>query len=116
MVETFLRFIERTFTFNIGKMEIAPTYWQAGAIIFLLFLLLMTFARVRYLYVNWSLGKSAIAMLFWGFLLAIIFEGFMLIAGKTLFTEIFGWQNAPKPISAFIDLGRDRLYNSVCKR
>jgi len=73
-------------------------------------------ARVRYLYVNWSLGRSAIAMLFWGFLLAIIFEGFLIISGRTILTEILGWDNPPKPISTIIDIGRGRLEKLVCEQ
>lgn len=48
-------------------------------------------------------------MIFWGFLLAIIVEGFLLIGGRTMFTEILGWKNAPKPISTLLDAGRAKL-------
>lgn len=101
--------ISKTFTFNLGKFEIYPTYWQAGAIVFLLFLLLLTLARLRHMYVNWSLGKSAVAFLFWGFLLAVIMEGFMIIGGRTILTELLGLKNVPKPISTVLDISRERL-------
>lgn len=48
-------------------------------------------------------------MIFWGFLLAWVVEGFFLIGGRTFFTEILGWENAPKPISTALDAGRQRL-------
>ena len=114
-MEKTLSLISRTFTLNLGKFQIEPTIWQAVTIVFLIFLLLLTLARVRYLYVNWSLGQSAIAMLFWGFLLAIIFEGFLLISGRTLLTEVLGWQNAPKPVSTLLEVGRGRLVNVLGK-
>ena len=102
-------FINKTFDFKLGNLNISPTYWQVAAILILLFLLILALARMRYLFVSWSLGKSGIAMLFWGFVLTIIVEGFFLIGGRTLFTEILGWENAPKPISTALDMGRERL-------
>jgi hypothetical protein len=33
----------------------------------------------------------------------------MIISGRTLFTEILGWENAPKPISALLDTSRNKL-------
>lgn len=105
----FIGTISKTFNFKLGALNIQPTYWQAGTIIVLLFLLVFTLARMRYLYVSWSLGKSAVAMIFWGFLLALVIEGFLLIGGRTLLTEILGWKNAPKPIANVLQAGRLRL-------
>ena len=102
-----LSFISKTFNFKLGNLDIAPTYWQAIAIVFLLFLLVFTLARVRYLYIHWSLGKNSIAFLFWGFILALILEGFLIIGGKTVLTEVLGWQDVPKPINTALDLGRN---------
>lgn len=101
--------INKTFDFKVRNLLITPTYWQAGAIVFLLFLLVWTIARLRHMYVGWSLGKSAISMIFWGFLLALILEGFLIISGRTILTEILGWKNAPKPISTALDVGRAKL-------
>ena len=95
--------------YDVRGLEIEPTYWQAGVILILVFLLIFTFARVRYLYVHWSLGKSAMAMLFWGFLLAFIFEGFLILSGRTLFTEVLGWKSAPKPINTLLAISRNKL-------
>ena len=48
-------------------------------------------------------------MLFWGFLLALILEGFLIVGGRTLLTEVVGWKNAPKPILSALDAGRNKL-------
>jgi len=105
-----LQLLNKSFgVYNIKGFYIEPTYWEAGAIVFLIFLLLLTLARVRYLYIHWSLGKNAFSLFFWGFLLALIIEGFFIIGGKTIVTEIIGWKNAPKPISTVLDFGREKL-------
>lgn len=100
--------INKTFIFNIGKLEVAPTYWQAAAIVFLIFLLILSLARLRHMYVGWSM-KSFLPNLFLGFSLALIVEGFLLISGRTLLTSLIGWENAPKPISTALDEGRSKL-------
>lgn len=96
-------------TYSIGGLDFTPSYLHAAAIVFLIFLLVLTLARLRKLYVGWSLGKSSIAMLFWGFMLALIVEGFLLVGGRTLVTEIIGWKNAPKPLLTVLDAGRNKL-------
>lgn len=107
-----LRFLNTSFgIYNIKGIYVEPTYWMAGAIVLLIFMLLFTLARIRWLYIHWSLGKSSYAMLFWGFLLALVIEGFLWISGRTILTEILGWDNAPKPISTALDVGRERLVN-----
>jgi hypothetical protein len=98
-------------TFKIGNLYVDATYWQAGAIVILLFLLVFTFARLRYLYVHWSMGKHAFAMLFWGIVLTIIIEGFFMLSGRTIFTEILGMKKVPKPFSTVLDIGKQRLVN-----
>lgn len=110
-LENVLLFINKTFVLKIRNISIEPTYWEAFAIVFLIFLLILTFARVRYLYIHWSLGKQSIAFLFWGFIIALIMEGFFLIGGRTLFTEVLGIKNVPKPLSTVLDEGRSRLVN-----
>lgn len=95
-------------SFEIGGLLFTPSYVHAVAIVVLLFLLVLTFARLRRLYVDWSLKGSA-TMIGLGFVLAIIVEGFLILGGRTLFTEIVGWQNAPKPIQTALDAGRAKL-------
>lgn len=111
--EKIVGIFNKTFAFKVRNLDIEPTYWQAGAIVLLLFLLVWTVARIRYLYVHWSLGKSSIAFLFWGFVIALILEGFLLLGGRTIFTEILGWNDAPKPFSTALDIGRERLVETL---
>jgi phosphoglycerol transferase MdoB-like AlkP superfamily enzyme len=96
--------------FNIGSLSFSPSYLQAGAIIGLLFLLVLTLAYFRRHLLDWSL-KGAIFGLFFGFLIALIFEGFLIIGGKTAITEVLGWKNAPKPLLSIIDASRAKLVN-----
>lgn len=100
--------VSGVFDFQIGDLLFAPSYVQAGAIVFLLFLLVLTLARLRKMYVDWSL-KGSFAMMFLGFMLAVILEGFLIIGGRTALTEFLGWRNAPKPIQTALDTGREKL-------
>ena len=86
----------------------SPNYLEAGAIVFLLFLLVLSMARLRRMYVKWSF-KGATGMVLMGFLLALILEGFLIIGGRTMFTELLGWNNPPKPIATALDSGKERL-------
>lgn len=97
--------------YNIKGIEIEPQMWQAVAIVVLLFLLVFTLARLRYLYIHWNLGKSSLSFLFYGFILALILEGFLIISGKSLLVEVIGWKNPPKPVSTALDAGKERLIN-----
>ena len=103
-----VQFLFKTFTLNLGKFSIPIPYWQAGAIIFLIFLLILTMANFRKHYVDWSL-KGGIIGIFFGFLLALILEGFLLIGGKTALTEVLGWKNPPAPLAQVLDAGRSKL-------
>ena len=100
----------RTFDIPIGKTVISPSYFYAAAIVFLLFLLVLTLAQVRRHFLNWSL-KGGIFGIALGFFLALILEGFLIIGGKTVVTEILGWKNAPKPILTVLEAGRNKLVN-----
>jgi len=103
-----VNFLSQRLNLNLGKFSISPSYLQAGAILFLLFLLVLLLAQVRRHLLGWSL-KGALFGIFWGFLLALIIEGFLVISGRTAFTEIIGWKNAPKPLINVLDLGRAKL-------
>lgn len=94
--------------FKIGNFEFSPTYLQAAAIVFLTFLLIFTLARLRKLYVRWSFS-GAHAFLFIGFLLALIIEGFFIIGGRTVITEILGWKNPPKPVASVLDFSKEKI-------
>lgn len=84
------------------------SYLQAGAIIFLIFLLILSLAQFRRHYVDMSF-KGAVFGIFLGFLLALFLEGFLIIGGRTAITEVLGWKNAPKPLSVALDAGREKL-------
>lgn len=98
------------FNFKLGKLEFAPSYFTAVAVVVLLFILIITLAQVRRHFLDWSV-KGALFGLFFGFILALILEGFLIIGGRTAITEVLGWENAPKPILALLDLGRGKLVN-----
>ncbi|MEK7472709.1 MAG: hypothetical protein AAB625_01585 [Patescibacteria group bacterium] len=93
-----------------SNFSVAPTYIKAGAIIVLIFLLIIVLAQFRHHFVKWSL-KGGLMGLFFGFLLALFLEGFLLIAGRTAVTELLGWKNAPKPIKTALDIGHQKLIN-----
>lgn len=98
----------KTFDFNIGNLFLSTSYIQAGAIVILLFLLVLSLASFRRHLIGWSF-KGALFGLFFGFLFALIFEGFLIVGGKTAITELLGWKDAPKPISTLLDSGRSKL-------
>lgn len=92
----------------ITSISVAPTYIQAGAIIILLFLLVLSLAQFRQHFVKWSM-KGGLIGLFFGVLLTLILEGFLLISGHTAITGVLGWKTAPKPISTALDIGKEKL-------
>lgn len=98
----------KTFDLRLGKFSLPVEYWEAGAIVFLLFLLVMAMAQFRHHYVDWSL-KGGVAGIFFGFLLALILEGFLILGGRTVLTGFLGWKNPPKPIAHALDAGREKL-------
>ncbi len=101
---------QKPFHYKLGRFDFSPSYTQAILVVLLFFLLLLSLARVRRTFVHWSLGRHSIAIFVWGFIVALIVEGFFILAGRTMFTEVLGLRNIPKPISSFIELGRSRAY------
>jgi len=93
-----------------ANFSIAPIYMQAGAIIVLIFLLIVSLAQIRHHFVKWSM-KGGLIGLFFGVLLTLIIEGFLLVNGQTALIGILGWKNAPKPISTVLDIGKEKLTN-----
>ncbi|MBU0998409.1 hypothetical protein KJ570_02690 [Patescibacteria group bacterium] len=104
----FAQILSQRLNFNIGSFSISPSYIQAGAIFFLLFILVLSLANLRRHFFKWSV-KGSIFGIFMGFILALILEGFLIIGGKTVLTEIVGWKNAPKPLVNLLDAGRNKL-------
>ncbi|MFC1625036.1 hypothetical protein ACFL15_01525 [Patescibacteria group bacterium] len=103
-----VQFLSKRLNLNIGSLSITPSYIQAAAIIFLVFLLVLSLSGARRYFLKWSL-KGSLFGIFWGFMLALIIEGFLIIGGKTIFTEIMGWKDAPKPLVNVLDAGREKL-------
>lgn len=93
-----------------SNLSIAPTYIKAGAIIFLLFLLIVSLSQFRHHFVKWSM-KGGLVGLFFGILLTLIIEGFLLINGQTALIAVLKWKNPPKPFSTALDIGREKLTN-----
>lgn len=93
-------------------MYFSPGYAHAGAIVFLIFLLILSFARLRRMYVHWSL-KGSVGMVTMGFILALILEGFLILSGRTIFTELLGWRNPPKPVANVLDAGRSKAIDTL---
>ena len=96
------------FNLNLGKFSFSPSYIQVGTILLLLFILVLSLAQLRRHFVDWSF-KGAVFGLFFGFLLALVLEGFLIIGGKTAITQVLGWKDAPKPIANLLEVGRDKL-------
>lgn len=99
----------RTMDFKLpGGFVFAPSYLQAGLIVLLLFLLILTLGSLRHRYNNWTMGGVMPGVTF-GFLLAIFIEALLVAGGSTLFISVLGWKNAPKPISNVLDSGKTKL-------
>ncbi len=96
------------FDLNFGKLSFPISYAQAALIVFLIFILILMMAQFRRHFVDWSL-KGALFGIFFGFLLALVLEGFLIIGGRTALTGILGWKNPPAPISLALDAGRNKL-------
>ena len=112
IVQKGLAYLNKSFgIYDVKGIYVEPRYWMALAIVLVVFMGILTMARLRYLYIHWSLGRPALSMIFWGFILALVVEGFFMIFGKTMFTEVLGWKSAPKPISTLLDISRNKLIN-----
>ena len=103
-----IKFFYEDFVLIIQNFSFEPNYLQAGSIVVLIFLLIVSMANFRKHFVKWSL-KGGFVGLFFGFVLALLLEGFLLVGGKTVVTELLGWKNAPKPIKNVLDLGKEKL-------
>ena len=104
----------KTFNLNLGKFSLPVSYIQAGVIVILIFIFVLTMAHYRRHYIDWSL-KGGVAGVLFGFVFALILEGFLLVGGKTVLIQVLGWKNAPKPISIVLDAGRNNLKGLVCE-
>ncbi|MBI3397382.1 hypothetical protein HY045_02810, partial [Candidatus Woesebacteria bacterium] len=103
-----LNLLTKAINLNFGNFEFSPAYWEAGLIIFLVFLLVLSMAQFRRHLLDWSLKGAGFGIAF-GFMLALVLEGFLLLSGKTALIEVLGWKNAPKPIVTVLDMGKAQL-------
>lgn len=108
----YIQMLWQKFIDFINNFSVAPTYIQAGAIIVLIFLLVISLAQFRHHFVKWSM-KGGLIGLFFGILLTLLLEGFLLVSGHTALTGLLGWKNAPKPISTALDVGKEKLTNTL---
>jgi len=91
-----------------GGFVFAPSYFQAIAIVVLIFLLILTLGQLRKRYFGWHISGILPGVMF-GFSIALIIEGLLIVGGRTILTEILGWKSAPKPIVNVLDAGRNQL-------
>lgn len=99
---------------NVGayfkNFSVSGNYLQAGAVVLLVFLLVLAFAKLRHALITGSMKGGLLGIVF-GVALTLILEGFLLVNGNTALTQILGWKNAPKPFSTALDLGKEKLTN-----
>lgn len=94
----------------VSSIDISQGYFKAALVVLLVFLAVLVFGYIRKYFVGSTIDGIFLGI-FFGFLLTLILEGFLLIAGRTAVTEMLGWKNAPKPIMTALDLGREKLVN-----
>ena len=71
-----VQMFSKSFNFSFGSFSLPVSYIQAGAVIFLLFILLLSFAQYRRHLVGFS-AKGAIFGVFFGFLFALAIKDFL---------------------------------------
>ena len=108
MMDTFIKILTPRFNLHIGKFSMPVPYFEAFLVVFLVFVLILSFAQFRRHNVNWSI-KGIVSGTFFGFMLALIIEGLLIVKGGTILTGILGWKNPPAPISIALDAGRAKL-------
>lgn len=96
------------FNISLGKLSLPIPYWQAIAVVVLIFFLIFMLAKYRRHTADWSL-KGAVFGVFFGFLLALILEGFLIIGGRTALTSVLGWKNPPPQLATALDAGKAKL-------
>lgn len=91
-----------------NNIYISGNYVQAGVILILLFVLVLSLAKVRSHFVKGSLNGGVVGLVF-GIIFTLIVEGFLLLNGQTALMTVFGWKNAPKPFSTALEIGKDKF-------
>lgn len=91
-----------------GGFIFSPNYLQIGAIVLCIFLLILTFGMLQHRFNHWTI-KGIMPGLALGIMLTLFLEALLLLGGRTIFTEILGWENPPAPIASALDTTRSRL-------
>ena len=91
-----------------GGAVFSPTYLQAGAVLVAIFIAILAFAMFQRRQHRESV-KNTVPGIAFGFALALLLEAILLVGGRTVFTEVLGWENAPKPIANALDASRNHL-------
>lgn len=91
-----------------GGGAFSPTYFQAAIVLVAVFVFILAFAMFQRRQHQENI-KNTIPSVAFGFALALVLEAVLLIGGRTMFTELLGWKDAPKPISNALDASRNRL-------
>lgn len=95
-------------TLSSFNINIPDNIGLVALIITLSFVLVVTLSLARRHFLDYSIKGAGFGVVI-GFVLALILEGFLLVGGRTAFTEIIGWENPPKPIAFVINTGTTRL-------
>lgn len=103
-----IEFIQKNINLSFFHITLSDSMVKTGGIVVLIFFFLILMAKYRRHYVDWSL-KGGVFGVFFGFLFALILEGFLIIGGKTALTEILGWKNPPTFIGQALDAGKSQL-------
>lgn len=102
------KFLPGQFNFSLGSFYFSLPYIEVAILVFLIFLLIITWAQLRRHNIDWSLKGILFGTIF-GFLLALVLEGFLITQGGTVITGVLSWRSAPAPISIVLDAGRNKL-------
>lgn len=96
------------FNLSLGSFSIPIQYWQVAATLAFVFVVVLVLAKIRRHRVDWSFKGVAFGV-FFGFLLALFLEGFLIIGGRTALTSVLGWENPPPFLATTLDSGKDKL-------
>lgn len=109
-LEPYTGFLSKTlFIYPLPRgFEFQFSYFQAGLTVLMLFLLILTLGQLRHRFLHWHM-EGVIPGVIFGFIIALLLEGILIIGGRTILIEVLGWKSAPKPISNALDAGRNKM-------
>lgn len=79
----------KTISLRLLNMDFQFTYWEIGAVVFLIFLLILSLAHMRRHFVDWSL-KGAIFGFVFGVIITIVVGGVLILRGIKIDTKVLG--------------------------